>query len=488
MIARTAATAAGALDGRFVALSSSLTRDLPLLEEDILGSAAHALGLRRAGLLSAEDAAALRAGLFAILDDVRAGRAALPEEEDVHMAVEALLARRTPAAARLHTGRSRNDQVALDLQLHLREAARRAGELLAAVTAALCDLADAHAEVALPGYTHRQRAIPITVGHWAMASVAALSRDGELLAFLLGQLDRCPLGAGALAGSSLPLDRAGVAALLGFSAPTDNSLDTVGDRDGVSGLAYLSSRVHVHASRLAADLVDFASQEFGFLKLGDAVACGSSMMPHKKNPDVFELVRGRSAQAIGDLVTSLSIARGLPLGYQRDLQEDRAVLTGIGPHLCGTLELLHIGLRNVRFDGAAMAAALASDFTQATDLAEVLVGFGVPFRAAYRVVGELVARARERGRGLAALGAEDLRAALPPDLAAAPDAVVSALQARLDPAACAAARSLHGGPAPAEVRRQIAAARVRLQGFADRVAVVPTLADLLARLREAPVS
>lgn len=488
LLARTAATGAAALDGRFLALSSSLDRDRALLTEDVLGSVAHALGLRRAGLLTAGEAAALRAGLLAVLDEVREGSAGLPEEEDVHMAVEAALGQRVGAVAgKLHTGRSRNDQIALDLQLHLREATRRAGLSLISLIEALCELAQVYEETLLPGYTHRQRAIPITVGHWAMAGGAALSRDCALLRFTLSQLDRCPLGAGALAGSSLPLPRAHVAGLLGFGAPSENSLDTVGDRDAVSAVGYLSARLHVHMSRLATDVVDFSSREFGFVQLDEAIACGSSMMPHKKNPDLFELVRGRSAQALGDLMTSLSLARGLPLGYQRDLQEDRAVVTGLGAHLCGTLELLCLGLRHIRINPAATSAALLSDATQATDLAEVLVQQGgVPFRQAYRMVGALVAWARQAGRPLASLSEDELRAGLgelPGDLAP----VLPALVARLDPHACVAARALPGGPAPEAVRAQVAAVQAAAGELAAALGGVPTLEGLRARLEATPL-
>ncbi|MCS6912232.1 MAG: argininosuccinate lyase [Myxococcales bacterium] len=487
MIARTPATGPSALDARLLALSSSLALDLPLLTEDIVGSVAHTIGLYQVGLLRADEAEMLRAGLLELLDQVRAGQAQLPPEEDVHMAVEAALTQRLGAVAgRLHTGRSRNDQIALDIALHLRETARCVGGWLARLLETLCELAQDNAEVLLPGYTHRQRAIPITVGHWAAAGAAALLRDARQLTFLLGELDRCPLGAGALAASSLPLDRGAVASLLGFASPTLNSLDTVGDRDGIVGLAYLSARIHVHTSRLAADVVDYASQEFGFVRLDDAIAGGSSMMPHKKNPDVFELVRGRSARAIGDLVAALTLTRGLPLGYQRDLQEDRALLTGLGPHLCGTLELLDLGLRHLRFDAEAMSEALARDCTQATDLAEVLVQAGVPFRRAYQSIGALVAAARARGHGLQMLGAEDLRAVIPAECGG-DERLVARLLERLDPAACVSARTLPGGPAPEAVRQQVAELRTGVAALLQRLEQVPALSELEQRLRRYPL-
>jgi argininosuccinate lyase len=371
--------------------------------------------------------------------------------------------------------------VALDITLRLREETRRAGEGLLALLAALMQLSAAHLVTLLPGYTHRQRAIPITVGHWAAAALAALLRDGELLGYFLSHFDRCPLGAGALAGSSLPLQRAYVAGLLGFAAPTDNSLDTVGDRDGTADLCYLSCRLHGHMSRIATDIIDFASREFGFVRLGDAIAGGSSMMPHKKNPDVFELVRGRAARAQGDLAAALTLTKGLPLGYQRDLQEDRAMLLGLGEHLRGTLELLTLGLRHISFHEEATLLALRGDATQATDLAEVLVARGLPFRQAYRVIGGLVARSRERG--LLSLTDEELLLALPDELRRNDgDSIVAALRQRLDPRLCVQARSLPGGPAPSSVQAQLLAFEQRIELLRQQVKSVIPLALLRQRL------
>lgn len=481
MIARTSATAAAPPDPRFLALSSSLDRDRALLREDVLGSMAHVLCLGRAGLLTTEETRALHGGLQQLLGEPPY----LPDEEDIHMAIEALLRQRLGAVAdRLHTGRSRNDQIALTLRLHLREATRRAGLQLLELLGVLLGLADVHARSLMPGYTHRQRAIPITVAHWALASAAALLRDGDLLRFNLEGLDRCPLYAGALAGTSLPLDRAYAAALLGFAAPTDNSLDTVGDRDGSADFCYLSARLHGHLSRLCTDLIDFATQEFGFLRLDDAIACGSSMMPHKKNPDVFELVRGRSARALGDLSTCLTITRGLPLGYQRDLQEDRGVLTSVGEHLRGSLELVTLGLRHVSFDTAALERALGEDpdppagaaggVLWATDLAEVLVLHGVSFREAYRMVGGLVLRARR--------GELDVLGALPPELLQN-GALLAELSRRMDPRACVEARALPGGPAPAATARQTEEARARLLRLQEDLNAIPSLEQLRERLQ-----
>ena len=334
------------------------------------------------------------------------------------MAVEAELTRRLgEVAGFLHTGRSRNDQVALDLRLFVRERCADVLGGLSELLALTASRAEADRDVLLPAYTHRQRAQPVSAGYWWAAYGAMFARDVEALRFVLAQVDASPLGVGAIAGTSLPTDRRIPQKLLGFSRLTVNGLDTVGDRDFELDFVYAASRFLLHASRLATDVVDFTSSEFGFLVLDDAIACGSSLMPQKKNPDVFELVRGRSGQGIGALVQLFTVLKGLPGGYNRDLQEDRAPLLGTAANVLAVLGAFRVAIPRIRFDPVRCRAALDRDHTQATDVAEALVRAGVPFRSAYRRVGALVRKAQ--GAGLGLMQAQELARELDPELASA---------------------------------------------------------------------
>ena len=478
MIAKTDAAGGPSLLPEVLAFSSSLEQDRALLREDLLGSMAHLAMLSRQGIVPVEAARAIHDGLVALWRDAESGAFVPAGEEDVHMAVEAELTRRLgDVAGFLQTGRSRNDQVALDLKLFVRE---RCADLLGGLAELLtlvAGRAEADRSVILPAYTHRQRAQPVSAGYWWAAHGAMFARDVEAVRFALGQADASPLGVGAIAGTSLPTDRRIPQELLGFSRLTLNGLDTVGDRDFALDFVYAASRVLLHASRMATDVVDFASGEFGFLVLDDAIACGSSLMPQKKNPDVFELVRGRSGQGIGALVQLFTILKGLPGGYNRDLQEDRAPLLGTAANVLAVLGALRVALPRIRFDAARCRAALDRDYTQATDVAEALVRAGVPFRSAYRRVGTLVRKAQGAGLGLAE--SLELARQMDPELA-------GALASVGDVIASVEGKRSAGSTAPAEVERQSAAIRQAASEARTAAASVPRLAQLFTSLSGGP--
>jgi argininosuccinate lyase len=474
LIAKTDAAGGPGLLPEVLAFSSSLEQDRALLREDLVGSMAHLAMLSRQGIVPAEAARSIHDGLVALWRDAESGAFVPAGEEDVHMAVEAELTRRLgDVAGYLHTGRSRNDQVALDLRLFVRERCADVlvglGELLDLIAAR----AEADREVILPAYTHRQRAQPVSAGYWWTAFGAMFIRDVEAMRFALAQVDASPLGVGAIAGTSLPTDRRVPQQLLDFCRLTLNGLDTVGDRDFALDFVYMASRFLLHASRLATDVVDFASSEFGFLVLDDAIACGSSLMPQKKNPDVFELVRGRSGQGIGALVQLFTTLKGLPGGYNRDLQEDRAPLLGTAANVLSVLGALRVALPRIRFDADRCRAALERDHTQATDVAEALVRTGVPFRSAYRRVGTLVRKAQ--GAGLGLMQAQELARELDPELA-------TALASVGDVRASVSGKRSTGSTAPAEVDRQIAALRQAAGEARTAAGSVPRLAQLFATI------
>jgi len=474
LIAKTDAAGGPSLLPEVLAFSSSLEQDRALLREDLVGSMAHLAMLSRQGIVPAEAARAIHEGLVGLWRDAESGAFVPANEEDVHMAVEAELTRRLgEVAGFLHTARSRNDQVALDLRLFVRE---RCADLLGGLSELLSLVAaraEADREVLLPAYTHRQRAQPVSAGYWWAAYGAMFARDVEAVRFALGQVDASPLGVGAIAGTSLPTDRRIPQELLGFSRLTVNGLDTVGDRDFALDFVYAASRLLLHASRLATDVVDFASSEFGFLVLDDAIACGSSLMPQKKNPDVFELVRGRSGQGVGALVQLFTTLKGLPGGYNRDLQEDRAPLLSTAANVLAVLGALRVAIPRIRFDPARCRAALERDHTQATDVAEALVKQGVPFRSAYRRVGTLVRKAQ--GSGLGLLQAQELARELDPELAAALTSVG-------DVAASVAGKRSAGSTSPTEVDRQISVLRQAAAGARTAADSVPRLAQLFTAL------
>jgi argininosuccinate lyase len=386
-------------DAATAALLASIDVDRALWRHDIAGSLAHAQMLRRAGLLSAGDLAAIRRGLRAIARDLQAGRLPCPPGlEDIHMVIEAALIRRVGESGRkLHTGRSRNDQVALDLRLWAREAAAELTAGLRALQRALVGLARRQGEIVVPAYTHLQRAQPVVFGHAVLAYVEMLQRDVSRLRDLSRRMDECPLGCGAVAGTSLPLDRSATAKMLGFSRVARNSIDATSDRDFLADLCYACAMIAVHLSRWAEDWILQATTEFAALELDDAYCTSSSMMPQKKNPDALELIRAKSAGAIAHLVGMLALLKGLPLAYNRDLQDDKRFAFPAAAAVGEALAVAAGIAATARLRADRVAQRLEEGYLDATSLAEYLVRKGVAFRRAHQIVGRLVARAEETG-------------------------------------------------------------------------------------------
>jgi argininosuccinate lyase len=430
------------------AFSASLPFDRRLYRHDIRGSIAHARMLARQGLLNQAETRAIVAGLEEIEGEISGGGFHFDiADEDIHLAVERRLIEKIGAAGgKLHTGRSRNDQVALDLRLYLRDGIDRMLGLLGALRQALLEVARDHTETVMPGYTHLQRAQPVSLAHHLLAYVEMLERDRQRFEQARERTDVMPLGAGALAGTTLPLDRRMVAQELGFSRIAENSIDAVSDRDFALDFLSASAILAVHLSRMAEEIILWSSGEFGFVELPDEFSTGSSMMPQKKNPDLLELIRGRSGRVIGDLVALLTVLKGLPLAYNSDLQEDKERVFDALDVLAPALDLTAKLWPRMSFRKERMRAA-AGGFALATDLAEYLVMRGMAFREAHETVGKMVRDALGSGRALEQLGLEDLRRYSDKF---GPDAlgVLSAERSL-------AARALPGGPAPATVRRRI---------------------------------
>jgi len=458
--ARTASTtAAKAWGGRFdeptapivERFTTSLPVDRLLYPHDVAGSVAHVAGLVRAKLLTVAEGKTLTNGLARVLRELDDGRFVFtPADEDIHMAVERRLTELVgPLGGKLHTGRSRNDQVALDLRLWLRAECAAVDAALAGLQRALVAVAERHADAVMPGYTHLQRAQPVLLAHHLLAYHAMLARDRGRFADCAARADELPLGAGALAGAGFAIDRAFVAKQLGFARVTPNSLDTVADRDGAVEFLAAAALAAVHLSRLGEEIVLWASEEFGFVQLPDAFATGSSMMPQKKNPDVAELVRGKTGRVIGALVALLTTLKGLPLAYNRDLQEDKGLLFDAAATLGDSLRVLAAMLPALTFQTERMATA-ADGLLLATDAADLLVERGVPFRKAHELVGALVRHCLATGSALRELDDATLRRFLP--------ALAPAEVRKITPARSVARRRVAGGTAPAEVRRQLARA------------------------------
>ncbi|MBE7454271.1 MAG: argininosuccinate lyase [Kofleriaceae bacterium] len=457
----------GGLDALAQRMNASVDFDRRLLDADVAGSRAHARGLARQGLLSADDAAAIDRGLGEVRDALAAGELAWdPALEDVHMNVEARLIERIgDAGRRLHTGRSRNDQVATDLRLW----ARAAGEALVArlgeLRAALVHKAAAHVDTLMPGYTHLQRAQPVRAAHHFLAYQEMFERDQGRVRDALARADVSPLGSGALAGTTFPLDREGVAAELGFAAVSRNSLDAVGDRDFAIELVAACALCQVHLSRLAEELVLWCSQEAGFARLSDRWCSGSSLMPQKKNPDLAELVRGKTGRVVGAWVTLVTVVKGLPLAYNKDLQETQEPLYDAVETATASVEVMAGMVADLTLDTARLARAVGEGHLVATELADYLVSKGVAFRDAHDTAGHLVRIAIERGVELAALSLDELRAA---------DRRFDAdVHGWLDPAAAVDRRDLPGAPARPRVVAELARLSAEL-GLAAPATAAPS--------------
>jgi argininosuccinate lyase len=393
--------------------SESVSFDWRLYRHDIAGSIAHAAALRAAKLISDEEETQIVQGLRGIEQEIGAGKIRFQTElEDVHMNVEAELTRRIGAAgAKLHTARSRNDQVALDLRLYLRAEIAEIRQLLRRLQGALVGLAQRYPDAVMPGYTHLQRAQPVLFAHHLLAYVEMLERDRGRQADAATRMDVLPLGSGAIAGSTIVLDRALLARLLGFSRVSENSMDAVSDRDFACEFLAASAVIGMHLSRLSEDLVLWSTSEFRFLQLSDAFTTGSSLMPQKKNPDVAELTRGKTGRLYGNLIALLTTLKGLPMTYNRDLQEDKEAVFDSVDTIKSALAVNAAMLADARVETANMAAAAADPLLIATDVADYLVLKGVPFRQAHEIVGKLVALSGRRNVALDQLTLEDYRTA-----------------------------------------------------------------------------
>ncbi len=439
-------------DAQAAVFLHSFRFDIRLARHDLRGSIAHARMLARQGIVSEEEGARLVAGLEALAREVDDGANPFPPDaEDIHSAVEAVLRERLgDVAGKIHTARSRNDQVVTDLRLWLREEGEGIEERLRELQAVLLDQAERHTETVMPGFTHLQPAQPVVLAHHLLAYFWMLDRDRSRLADGLRRMDFCPLGAGALAGTGFPLDRHGVAADLGFARPTPNSMDAVADRDFVVEFLAFAALCVTHLSRLAQEITMWAAPPFGFIALDDAYATGSSIMPQKKNPDVAELTRGKTGRVIGHLVGMLTVLKGLPLTYNSDLQEDKEALFDTVDTLKGALGVFAGMMATATFCPDRMAAAAGQGYATATDVADDLARRGTPFREAHEIVGRLVAYCEARGSALEELTLDELREFWP-------DAPADY---RLNtPLQSAESRDSYGGTAPARVREQLAEAK-----------------------------
>ncbi len=439
--------------------TQSLDLDWRTVQDDIRGSVAHVRMLGKIGLLSTAEAEKIESELVAIAREAASGEF-IPKEslEDVHMNVESLLIERTgDVGAKLHTGRSRNDQANTTVRLSMRREILKLWGMMKPLLEALLAKAEEHAETIIPGYTHLQQAQPVSMGHFWMAHFQAFMRDAKRLLQAYESVDECPLGCGALAGSTLPLDREMTARDLGFSKLCENSMDAVGQRDHIIAFHYFASLFGVHVSRISEDLIVYFSTEFGWIKLPDAFCTGSSMMPQKKNPDVLEILRGKCGQLTGGLVDALTMMKGTPLTFNRDFQEDKRALWRSCDTLEGMLEVLPPLLAEVGIDEEKAIRGFADGFIFATDVAEHLVERGVPFRKSHEIVGNAVRWCIERNRALTSLSAGEWRALAPQ--------AGDELPSLLTPQKSVSRRDTFGGTSPRQVRLQLESGRKKLAGI-----------------------
>jgi argininosuccinate lyase len=439
------------------AINASIGFDRKLYAQDIRGSLAHSEMLAETGIISAADQQKIAHGLNTILRDIEEGRFQFSTKlEDIHMNVESRLAELIgPAAGRLHTARSRNDQVAVDFRLWVKDELSRTAEALKGLIAAFLDRAGEHAATVMPGFTHLQTAQPVTFGHHCMAYVEMFFRDLSRVRDAIERMDESPLGAAALAGTSFPIDRHATAKALGFREPTRNSLDSVSDRDFALEFLSLAAICATHLSRLAEEIVIWSTPQFGFVRLSDGYSTGSSIMPQKKNPDAAELVRAKTGRVNGHLVGLLTVMKGLPLTYSKDMQEDKEAVFDAAETLDLMLAAMTGMVRDLAVDAAAMKKAAGAGYSIATDLADWLVrALGMPFREAHHVTGRAVALAEQNKVGLERLSLEQLQSIHP--------GITAELFSVLSVQKSVASRKSFGGTAPAQVRRQIRAWKKRL--------------------------
>jgi argininosuccinate lyase len=437
-------------------INASIAFDKRLYAQDIAGSKAHCRMLVARNIISPADGEAILAGLDRVLGEIEAGKFDFRAEfEDIHLNVEARLKEIAgEPAGRLHTARSRNDQVATDMRLWVRDALDSLDAALKDLQAALLDKSEAHAAAVMPGFTHLQSAQPVTLGHHLLAYVEMLGRDRGRFKDARTRLNECPLGAAALAGTSFPIDREMTAAALGFDRPAANSIDAVSDRDFVLETLAAAAIAATHLSRLGEELVIWCSAQFGFARLSDRFSTGSSIMPQKRNPDAAELIRAKTGRVLGAFVALATVMKGLPLAYAKDMQEDKEPAFDALDTLALSIAAAAAMVRDATFDEARLRAALAAGFVTATDLADWLVRtLGMPFRDAHHAAGELVKRAERKGSDLSGLTLAEMQAVEP--------RITKEVFAVLDVDGSIASRTSYGGTAPANVRAQVAAARRR---------------------------
>ena len=437
-------------DAEAFAFQSSIAVDKLLVFEDIAGSRAHVAILGKQGIIPKSDAAKIGKELDRIAAEINSGKLVIDaHSEDIHSFIEAVLTERLGETGRMvHAGRSRNDQAAVDLRLYLKRAVPDLRSELAQTINDVLDVAQQHAASIMPGYTHLQRAQPVTLGHHLVAWCVALERDLSRFANALARLDECPLGSGALAGSGLPLDRKTVASALGFSRPCMNSMDAVADRDFALELASVCAITMIHLSRFCEDVILWASEEFKFIELSESWSTGSSIMPQKKNPDFAELIRGKAGRTAGNMTALFTMLKGLPYAYNKDLQEDKESLFDSLATVLTCLRMFRGMIKSAQFNIKRMKAACGSGFLEATDAAEYLVRKGLPFRTAHEAVALVVRDCIDSGQKR--ITERSLK-----ELKERSKLFEEDIYKALAPAACIKARSIPGGTAPQEVRRQI---------------------------------
>ena len=429
--------------------SQSVSFDHRLFKHDIAGSITHAAALAKAGIVSAAEQKKIQSGLREIEKEIESGKFQWDESlEDVHMNIERALTRKIgDAGAKLHTARSRNDQIALDLRLYVKDQINRTSSQLKKMQRAFLKLAEKHVDLVMPGYTHLQRAQPILFAHYLLGQIEAFARDTERLGDCRQRTDVLPLGSGALAGSTILLDREFLARELGFARVSQNSLDAVSDRDFACEFVFCLAMIGMHLSRLSEDLIIWSTSEFGFVEFGESFATGSSLMPQKKNPDMAELTRGKTGRLYGNLISILTTLKALPSAYNRDLQEDKEALFDSVDTISAALDVFAGMLPDLKINRERMKVAASDPNLLATDLAEYLVKKGTPFRQAHEIVGQLVADALKKGIKLNALTRAQLKK-LSPAFDIDPAKI-------LDPRRSLAARTAAGAPSPKNVRAQI---------------------------------
>ncbi|MCT7953977.1 argininosuccinate lyase [Laspinema palackyanum] len=448
----------GALHPAIARFNASIGFDIQLIEYDLTGSMAHAKMLGKTGIISLDEADKLIKGLEQIRQEYRQGLFKPgTDAEDVHFAVERRLTELVgDVGKKLHTARSRNDQVGTDTRLYLRDQIQQIRQHIRDFQGVLLELADRHVETLIPGYTHLQRAQPISLAHHLLAYFEMAQRDWDRLGEIYQRVDICPLGAGALAGTTFPIDRHFTAQELGFSRPYNNSLDAVSDRDFAIEFLCASSLILVHLSRLSEEVILWASQEFSFITLTDSCATGSSIMPQKKNPDVPELVRGKTGRVFGHLQGMLVLMKGLPLAYNKDLQEDKECLFDAVKTVKACLEAMTILMsEGIQFREERLAEAVAEDFSNATDVADYLAAKGVPFREAYNLVGKVVKTSLSAGKLLKDLTLEEWKALHP--------AFETDIYAAIAPKQVVSARNSYGGTGFEQVRQALTEAKMRFK-------------------------